>query len=236
MEEIIGLNEIKKCMARIQEQAAGAEHLLYKPPSFIINVSSGNGQTTITEYITEFLLDNRLREFHSRKPFLEYRIDGTFDQMIDVFYDISDNSVYVNRYSGVIAFDISSLSHLLHQDVTRVFFEKLDETTRDATVILYYKAQSSKSEELVQRVMKMTGFINIKVKPYTKQDLAKIAILNNLSSIDKEIEVEECYIDIMDEIERNRSVTAKQAVSLVGRSGLLCRTRDGAQKKKFKVL
>ena len=68
------------------------------------------------------------------------------------------------------------------------------------------------------------------------EDLAKIAILNNLSSIDKEIEVEECYIDIMDEIERNRSVTAKQAVSLVGRSGLLCRTRDGAQKKKFKVL
>ena len=92
----VGAEEIVSVLAEMCANNAVHKHCGIAPPQFVINLDAGNGQTTITRYISETLLKNEIRHFGGMDLFLEYTLDGTMPQLKQVFGDIRTCAVYTN--------------------------------------------------------------------------------------------------------------------------------------------
>ena len=147
------------------------------PPHFVINLDAGNGQTTITRYISETLSKNEIRHFGGMDPFLEYILDGTMPQLKQFFGDVRTCAVYTNSFEGVVAIDITALSKYANEAQTEFFLEEIKKVCRTATVILYTGGIPSRGVlSIVDKLKAAVRNISIiHLDTYTPDELALIA-------------------------------------------------------------
>lgn len=173
----VGAEEIVSVLAEMCANNAAHKHCGIAPPHFVINLDAGNGQTTITRYISETLLKNEIRHFGGMDLFLEYTLDGTMPQLKQVFGDIRTCAVYTNSFEGVVAIDITALSKYANEAQAEYFLEEIKKVSRTATVILYTGGTPSRGVLSIVNKFKTTmrNISIIHLDTYTPDELTCIA-------------------------------------------------------------
>lgn len=221
---IIGHQELKKYLKILTDNSEAYRRGSINPPNFIMNLSRGNSQTVVAEYITSTLADNQIRKFCGLDSLLEYRLDGTLSQLKYIFENqIISRAVYTNDFVGVIAFDVSALAEYVNEFQTDYFISQISLVSQNATLIIYYDDQLGKPiKHIIQRIIdEVQNFIRIRVAPYTNKDYSNIVIENikerNIEIVNgKEMEDLLCKL-----IEINNVTTAKQAITVADKLVLL---------------
>lgn len=173
----VGVEEIITVLADVCENSAAHKHCGIAPPHFVINLDAGNGQTTITRFITDTLSKCEIRHFGGMDAFLEYTLDGTMQQLKQIFCDIRTCAVYTNSFEGVIAIDIKALSKCANEEQADFFLKELKDVCRTATVIMYTGGIPSRGEMSIVDKFKtaVRNITTIHLDAYTPDELAYIA-------------------------------------------------------------
>lgn len=213
----IGLTNIIKTIDKIVEDVDIYHHggII---PSFIINLDQGEGQTTVTEYITSSLQTYNVRNFGGLDTYLEFILDGSLDQMKEVFNTIDQSSVYTNNFEGVISFDVSKLADFVREYQTTYFLNELKKRSKFATCIFFVPSKGNdKIRELIEKIEDSINKENInflKIKPYSYIEYTKIIesmILDNGIELVDEITT---YNTLLQLVHEKQISTMKQARSL----------------------
>lgn len=170
----VGMDELVSAMEEILEKREAYKRA--DPTHFVINLDSGNGQTTATKYVAECLQANGIRHSGALDAFLEFKTDGSLQQMKQIFARISSASVYKNLYGGVIGFDITALSSNPGGQQTDFFVSEAGKLRDSATLIFF--TGSNPSSGLLNIISKLKKEIRciraIHILPYTEENIARI--------------------------------------------------------------
>ena len=175
LEVPVGMNDLGAILKDICKKKTGYQRI--SPVHFILPVSAGNGQTTATRFVAESLQAGGVRRFGGLELFLEYRLDGTMDQMKKIFHrNIRENAVYTNDYEGVISFDITALSPHSKGIQTSFFIEEVRKISTSATLIFF--VGENPTPGLLNIVGKLKASIRnlqvVQVNAYSVDELAWI--------------------------------------------------------------
>lgn len=215
----IGLDEM---VERVQEICSKSNIYRYcniKTGHYIVNLDAGNGQITLTDYISDAFFENKIRHFGGLDLFLEYKLDGTMAQLQQVFQDISDHAVYMNEFAGVISMDITGLASHINEAQVEVFLSGIGKLQKNATMIFY--VPSCMNRNILQLVRKIYAVMDeiemVQISPYTIWQMAEI-VKEEIEEMGVELEntkeVDEATFQSM---EKNEVLTAKEAVRLAGK-------------------
>lgn len=173
----IGAEEVVSILADICANSAAHKRCGIAPPHFVLNLDAGNGQTTITAFISEVLSKNEIRRFGGMDLFLEYTLDGTMSQLKQVFGAIRSCAVYTNSFEGVVAIDITALSRYANDAQTEFFLKEIVRVCLSATVILYTGSVASRGmQSIVDRLKAVVrNMYIVHIDAYTTDELAYIA-------------------------------------------------------------
>jgi len=147
------------------------------PPHYIVTLDAGNGQTTLVRYITDTMFSNQIRRFGGLDQYLEYKLDGSLDNIKQMFSDIQACAVYTNDYEGVIAIDICALApHVNEQG--EFFVSEISKYSKNATLIFFVGNQPSRGTlQLVEKLKNaISGIKFINMQPYSTIELTEIAL------------------------------------------------------------
>ena len=78
---LVGLPEVKTFVEDIVKKAEVYRYGGVKPPHMIISLAAGNGQSVVTDYITDTFYENKVRSFRSFDKSLEYRVKEDADKL-----------------------------------------------------------------------------------------------------------------------------------------------------------
>lgn len=213
---LIGMNAVKSILSEIVKKGDAYKRGKACIPSLIIMMNPGNGQTYITEAITDILSEFELREFHGLDEYLEYKPDGSKESIDWMFSDIEDNAIYDNEYKGVVSVDISQLTGVINQYQVRYFEENIRRVSENATVILYCSTKLGvKGDKLVNRLKEALNNVKV-IEPYmfTPKDYAEM-IVQNILERGIEVKDEEKIIKVLGEAVSEKDVKcAKDAIRL----------------------
>lgn len=169
-----------------------------KPSHFLLNLDAGNGHSTVAAYVSDAFRTYGIRHFGGRELFLEYTLNGSKDQLIQVLDNIKDSADYTNEYEGVIAIDISGLAAHLNEDQVSIFLKELPAIGEHATLILYVPSSISRNMTLL--IDKVCATLEdelevVKVEAYSEENL--VAIIRELvkeSGVDMEdgVDIDSC--------------------------------------------
>lgn len=178
--QILGPIGFEKTVARIEsicEDSAVYKRCGIKPHNFFITLESGDGQTTLVNFLADMFEENSVRRFGGLDAYLEYKLDGTMAQLNNIFFDIKSSAVYTNDFEGIIAFDITALAGALHEKQTEYFFSEVGKCAEHATVVFFASPKLKNLQTLADAVCSAVRDVEIiNEKPYTESELAKIAI------------------------------------------------------------
>lgn len=185
----IGLGAAVEAVQKVVEHAHTYYHCGLKPPHFIIPLDAGNGQTTLTEYIAASYANADVRSFGGLDLFLEYTLDGSFDQVKKVFADIRACAVYTNDYEGVIAMDIAKLADHINETQTELFLREITKLAASATFIFYIPSTMNRNTaSLIAMLHNALDDVELlRVKPYSSEELALI-VKDMIASVGVEME------------------------------------------------
>ena len=177
--KLIGVNEVKKEVSNVTDKADIYRRGGVKPPHMIIFLAPGNGQTVVTDYVTDEFYEHKVRNFRSLSLSLEYRPDGSYAQAKEVIEDIYANADYTNAYEGIVAVDVSGFSDYMNEAHTAEFFEELGIVSMRATVIVFIDPGVKRAGNLREKAEAAleTGIV-IDVSPYTYQDFGDMVVEN----------------------------------------------------------
>lgn len=173
---LIGLEDLA---ARVNDICAHAEMFRrggLTPDHFIVNLDAGNGQTTVAAFVSEMFSAHHIRPFGGLDMFLEYRLDGTMEQLRDVLADIRACAVYTNDYEGVIAMDVAGLAARVGEAQTALFLEQIAAIGEHATFVFFVPSViRQNTAALIKKICAALKNVEvIHAKPYTCEHLAGI--------------------------------------------------------------
>lgn len=214
---LIGMYDVKRELEELIKYKDVYQKANVNIPHFIIMLDSGNGQTCITEAITDILANYALREFHGIDEYLEYKPDGTLTNIKWMFADMDDNAIYDNGYKGVVAIDITKMARVQNEYQMKYFEEQLAKVAETATIILFCATTlGKKGETLVRRLSNVLEKVRIiECEKYTSRDLAEI-IVQNVVARGIVVTDEEKVLKVLEEIMlRNEVKVVKDAIAMV---------------------
>lgn len=172
----IGLEPVVSKVEEICSHADAFRRCGMNPNHFLINLDKGNGQTTVTSYISDAFFAGGVRHFGGLDHFLEYSPSGSVAQFRQILNDIRSCAVYTNEYEGVIAMDLSDLASHIHESQIATFLKELSVIGKHATFVFYVPSVISKNMTmLMEMICSAIDNINmIQVSPYSAQDLTEI--------------------------------------------------------------
>ncbi len=218
MEKVIGMTNIKMEMNSLLVHSDAYKKGGANVPNYYITMEEGNGQTHVTEAITDLLANHKLREFHGLDEFLEYRTDGTLSNIKWIFADIDDNAVYDNGYKGVVAIDVTKLVNNQNGYEMKYFEEHISLLSKTATIILYCsKTTGLKAEKLRTRLCDVIGNDKVKIieeYKYSSLEYAQMVICN-IEERGIKVPNKNRIIKVLSEVITDKEVkNAKSAVEL----------------------
>ena len=216
----VGMDELISVLEEMNDMRDGYRRA--SPTSFIIPLNAGNGQTTVTRYIAETLQKSRIQRFGGLDLFLEYRLDGTLDQMKWVFSNINVNAVYTNKYEGVISFDITGLSAYSNGKQVDYFISEVKELSATSAMVFFIgETPSNGMLSIVNRLqdsIRSTKMIH--TRSYTQEDLASI-IEMELEDRGIRLEPVDSFHDLMCDVIRQNQVENVQDALIIIDDALL---------------
>lgn len=167
----LGLDPIIDYIDRLRPQEADDRH-------YIIYLDTGSGVTTLTEFLADTFMRNRIRHFGSRERYLEYQLDGSLAQIRQILEDIDANACYTNHYEGIIALNIAGLARYVNQAQTEVFLKALPGLGKHATLVFFAPTAPNRNlDRLVERIHKTLDDVMVfRPAPYNASHLAGIIL------------------------------------------------------------
>ena len=174
----VGMREAVQAIGGICSRAQVYGRCGMRPPHYIVTLEAGSGQSTLTEYLARAFADAGVRRFGGLDLFLEYRLDGTMEQLRSVFADIRACAVYTNDYEGVVAMDISGLEPHVNEGQAEFFLREIEKAARHATFIFFVPRTMSRN--MAGLTDKLTGVLEesrmLELTPYTAEEIAQITM------------------------------------------------------------
>lgn len=173
---MVGLDNLKKCLEELNNNKHVYQWSDIRFNNFLISMERGNGYSFITDYVTDYLYDNKLISFAELDKSMEYKLNGTYKQLVDVFLDIKERAVYTNRFEGLISIDITDLALYINESQTDYFFEQYEKLSEAATVLLFIdRTKGGKYERLYSLMLeKITNIDVFEIENYSENELAEI--------------------------------------------------------------
>ena len=180
----IGLREAVQAIKDICNDAPAYAYGRIRIRPVILRLDKGNGQTTFVRYVADMLNTYKIRRFGVINHYLEYVVDGTTEQLQDMFSSIS--SPYTNYYEGVVAIDITALGRVVSEKQMRIFLREIQKVAQHAMVILFLspnEARNGGELDLLEKkvVEAFGGHESIQVlhaSPYTCEEYAEMVMRN----------------------------------------------------------
>lgn len=172
-----GANELVVAISSLCEEKNAYKHCGIKPPHYVVSLDAGNGQTTVVRYIADVMLNNDIRSFRGMDQYLEYRLDGSMDQLKQVFGDIGSCAVYTNSFEGIVSLDLCALSAYINEAQCDYLISEVSKLCDTVTFIYFIGNNPSRGMlALIEKLRKVTGDMEmITIPPYSVEDLAIIA-------------------------------------------------------------
>ncbi len=174
---LVGFYNLKELLAELKKEERAYQVCRLPLPHLLMELERGNGQTYLTEYITQFFAENDLRSFGSMDNYLEYQLDGSLKQIHQMFMDIRANAVYSPRFEGVIAMDVTALGQVVNEEQMEVFVKEMTSIMYSATVILFLSPKCMNKQTLKKVLVEKLRIKEIEVLLYSKEDYLRIMAL-----------------------------------------------------------
>lgn len=151
-----------------------------KPPHFAVGIDSGNGRTTILEYISDMYKENGVIDFTGGiADYVEITFDGTLQQLYSCIDTVKYSADYTNGvFKGVVGIDATKISS--HQNETQAKeFESFFENVADSAVIVFFMPVNMTATELryTDKIKsKLADVIDFGNCVYTDTDYAEIML------------------------------------------------------------
>ncbi len=173
----IGLEAACAEIERVCSQASLYKRCGLRPPHLILPLDSGSGRTTFLEYMADSFRKAGVLPFRSGfEDYLEISLDGTLPQLRQAFASIDAAAVYTNRYSNMVALDISPLAQHLSESQLPEFLKNAKRICEDACVVFFVRSEPSRNEErLLEKLCEAVDHIQrLAVEPYRQEELCRI--------------------------------------------------------------
>lgn len=175
----IGLYEICSLIINNCSKSDVYKKCRIKPHHYIVNLDTGEGRTTLLEYITNMYKSFSVLDFKSGlDDYLEIVFDGSFNQFKEMKLKIESAAVFSEAYHGIIGIDATSL--ITHKSETQwtdylTFIKKI---SKEANIIFFISTQPTKHDELyVNEIIKnISNVERVNLAPYSKNEYVDIAI------------------------------------------------------------
>lgn len=167
----LGLDSITGYIDRLRPVEADDRH-------YIIYLDTGNGQSTLTEYMADVFFQNRIRRFGGREQFLEYHLDGSLNQLRQVLEDIDANACYTNHFEGIISLDIADLAGCVNQAQAQIFLKALPDLGKHATLVFFAPTAPNRNlDRLIARIHEVLDEVMVfRPAPYSEVHLTGIIL------------------------------------------------------------
>ena len=218
MKNNIGLKAIDAAIAKVVENRRQFRSDIPPLPHFIVLLDRGNGQGKSTKRFAAAFKDARLRSFKGLDDYIKFTLDGTADNLNQVFADIKTHAVYTNDYEGIAAIDISEFVPLVMEEICGIMLKKARELGKHATLVFYLPQNDSRNREsLIARIRK-TFMGNVKViepAKLSKYDLALIC-KERLNKYDIRIDAPEKALHILCELIEKEGIKTADDADVLG--------------------
>lgn len=226
--KIVGLNSVKKEIVEIVEKKEFYRRCNISPTHMLFaGLGSGNGCSTISNWITDVFFENDIRPFTSLDLSLEFKPDGKTKENLDnVFSAIETASVYKNHYEGNIFINLDDVIPYANDSHVTDFIYGISEIGRYATLFFFIDTSKRNASTLINKIKSSIVDINIvDVEPYSIDDLVTItkqmikdhgvtidddtnAIIGNLISIRNIKKAKEC-VHLKNEIIKHTNISSE---------------------------
>lgn len=173
---VVGLENFIQDLESLDQQREAYRRYGFALPNYVICLEKGNGQTFLTNHLTDYLESHHLRTFHSLDRCLEYQLTGDYQQMEITMNDIDDRAVYVNRFDGVVSVDVTALTDHLNESHMDYFFNNINIIAERATVILYIDPSAGVKTKYLYNMAcsKLKNARGYQIGRYTDQQLGQM--------------------------------------------------------------
>ena len=212
----VGLDCIVGRLEILKSEYKSYKNFRRKLPDFLIKIDEGNGESYITELISETYKDNDLRNFTGKSICLEYKLDGSYSQIEEIFNDIDNMCCYGNEYEGVIAINITSLVDYFNREQFDLFIENVKKYSEISSFILFINPKSAKDDvRFYDKIVKELGwFEQYNVDRYSNSDFVDI-VLERLESMDITITSEEALSKVLSAMIEKSKVQVCRDIKIV---------------------
>lgn len=173
----VGLDPVCNHMEQI---CTHSHHLSRCPGHIMLTLDSGEGRTTLVEYMANLYKQHNILSFSAGPDdYLELSFNGSSPQMRKNFEIIEDASVYANcAFDGVITMDISNLAAPLQEAVIAEFVTLFHKTCAHASVLFFLPGTPNRNQvRLAERLQAMIpGITPFFQKSYTIQELTELTV------------------------------------------------------------
>ena len=199
-----------------------------QPGHFVVTLDAGNGRTTAAAYLADAFAAAGVCRFSGQDPVLEYRLDGSSEQLCRTLRSIRASAVYTNRFEGVIALDITALAPHTGEEPVRLFLRELADIARHAVLVFFLPQAPSRSQlALMEKVSAALGPEQmhwVRIPPYSAQTLAAITRRTLTARLNIRLEDGPQAEEALQKLVRQTGITsARQAVQM---AGILARRAD----------
>lgn len=188
-----------------------------KPHHYIIHLDSGQGRSTVLEYIADMYKAYDILNFESGlDDYIELSFDGTYNNFRNGVEHVLDAAVYSNNYQGIVGISCSALAAHRQETQWTEFNTFIKELSKSANLVFFVDYESSKYDELIINEIKnnVPNIDELFETPYTYEEYAYI--------IEKDIEqkgimikdMNEFHNDVLDIVSHNDISFVNDAINI----------------------
>ncbi len=154
MNRIVGMDSIKNTITEIVDKKDFYKRCNASPPHMLFaGLGSGNGCTTISNWITDMFYENNIRSFTALDLSLEFKPNGkTKESLETVFNTIDTASVYKNHYEGNIFINLDDIVPYANDSHVIDFISELSEICKYATLFFFIDVSKRNADILVDKI------------------------------------------------------------------------------------
>lgn len=215
----VGMECVKELLEEQERLAEINRFCDVRPPHFLLHMDEGNGQTTFVEYITDIFVDKKMRPFGSTDTYLEYKLDGSMDQLRKIRTDLyKSRAVYKDKYNGVVAVHVGALANKHNEPQIPFLLDVVNNMKDSSTFVFIFPTILNRTlEQLIQKLEDgVEDMVKVCLPPYSKSQLAEIAV-KKLEYLGVSVKSNET-LDIIKKMVIEQNISTAKAAAVLGRT------------------
>lgn len=173
----VGLNDFLQRLEMLKADKMSYRTFRRKLPDFLFEIDEGNGESYIANVITDTYKKYDLRSFTGKTKLLEYKLDGSYKDIVEILNDLDINKCYSNEFEGVIAINTTALSNYMNWEQFDFFVESIKKISKYASIVLFVNIKTEKERKLYEKLTsELHWFEEYKVENYNTKELVEMVI------------------------------------------------------------